>query len=209
MELKDLTLRVKNLLTHEECQSIIKEYEKKKILAVQEHSLITSGKKEKSTSKIVVLTDKSPNYKIIIEKIGFAISKWIEYLESQNRFHIHVLKNILNYPHSIRILKYSVGEYIKPHIDWNDFTHASVVLNLNSGYKGGKFVFMNGLFEVELEEGEALIFPADCFWVHEVTPVTEGERYSVNSFIYSLPPDIVIQTRNNLAEKKIKGILRK
>ena len=35
-----------------------------------------------------------------------------------------------------------------------------------------------------------MIFPASPFWVHEVKKITEGTRYSVNSFILGLPVEI-------------------
>jgi hypothetical protein len=43
-----------------------------------------------------------------------------------------------------------------------------------------------------LEKGDAVIFPANPFFIHEVTEVTEGRRYSVNSFLTSLPHEDVV-----------------
>ena len=42
-----------------------------------------------------------------------------------------------------------------------------------------------------MEKGDALIFPANHFFVHEVTEITEGRRYSVNSFLTSFPIEII------------------
>jgi predicted 2-oxoglutarate/Fe(II)-dependent dioxygenase YbiX len=96
------------------------------------------------------------------------------------------------------LLKYSTGASIHPHIDWGPFIHASCTFNLNDNYNGGEFAFFNGQHTITLGKGDALIFPADSFWVHEVKPVTEGIRYSTNSFITSLPDDIQRNLLNSL-----------
>ena len=84
-------------------------------------------------------------------------------------------------------MKYSLGAEIHPHSDHDPGTYGSISFNLNDNYEGGVFTFFNGNYSVELKKGDALIFPADYFWVHEVTPVTKGVRYSLNSFLNHLP----------------------
>jgi predicted 2-oxoglutarate/Fe(II)-dependent dioxygenase YbiX len=100
---------------------------------------------------------------------------------------MHVYKSCLKYAHLFRLLRYNVGASIHPHTDWMDFVHASCTINLNDSYSGGEFVFFNGQIEYKLGVGDALIFPADCFWVHEVKAITEGSRYSTNTFLMSIP----------------------
>jgi predicted 2-oxoglutarate/Fe(II)-dependent dioxygenase YbiX len=84
-------------------------------------------------------------------------------------------------------MKYETGAEIHPHSDHAPGTYGSISFNLNDNYEGGEFKFFNGNYTIPLNKGDALIFPADYFWVHEVTKVTKGERYSINSFIRSHP----------------------
>lgn len=51
-----------------------------------------------------------------------------------------------------------------------------------------------------MEKGDALIFPANSFFVHEVTEVTKGSRYSVNSFLTSIPLNNIDEIKNYVNE---------
>lgn len=194
MRLQDLILVVKNVLTPEECVSIIKEYERRRITAGSETSKNVDHKAiETSNYTVVPLPKSSPVYDLITDKMSLSLQAWANHLRSFNRFHTDLLVKQLNYPHAVRIMKYKKGQFIHPHTDWSPFTYASVTLNLNRDYEGGRFLFMKGLFEAELSQGDALVFPADTFWVHEVTEITEGVRYSVNSFIMDREPGAVTE----------------
>ena len=46
-----------------------------------------------------------------------------------------------------------------------------------------------------------MIWPADYFWVHEVTPITEGSRYSTNSFIRSIDSELPDETNTNIYDE--------
>ena len=59
------------------------------------------------------------------------------------------------------------------------------VLYLNDDYEGGELILNSVLDEndqpirLKPKKGEVVIFPSDVRFMHEVTPVTKGERYSV------------------------------
>lgn len=187
MNIFDLILVIKNHLSDEECQALINEYERKRITATKEQSYhIYEDKVIESNFKRVEVIENSPNYELVRSKTEQALTQWLDYLESKKLFSVPALRSVLRYPYNFRILKYDVGSYIHPHTDWDHFNYASVTLNLNDDYTGGEFSFMNGKHVLKLEKGDALIFPADHFWVHEVYPVTTGNRYSVNTFISSI-----------------------
>jgi predicted 2-oxoglutarate/Fe(II)-dependent dioxygenase YbiX len=93
-------------------------------------------------------------------------------------------------------MKYETGASIHPHSDHEPGIYGSISFNLNNDYEGGEFKFFNGNYTVKLDKGDALIFPADFFWVHEVSTVTRGTRYSINSFLTSSPYDILNQTKH-------------
>ena len=188
---KDSLLIVRGALSKDQCASLISEYETGKNESVNEqcpHAI--TGELTQSTFKRICLNPGTENFDLIHSATKNLIQQWLEYLESKKMFHTHALKNVLKYSHMYRLLKYEPGGWIHPHIDWDHFVHASCTFNLNEDYIGGQFSFFNGKYNVELKTGDALIFPADPFWVHEVKEVISGARYSTNSFITSLPDNI-------------------
>jgi alkylated DNA repair dioxygenase AlkB len=202
MNICDIALVIKNHLNGDECQQLIKEYERKKITAKQEQSFHAYEEKPKeSTYKMVSIKETSQQYDLIKSKTEDALKLWLDYLQSKNMFSVAVLRNNLRYTYAdFRILKYDVGKFIHPHTDWNHFNHASVSLNLNDEYTGGEFVFMNGERVVSLEKGDALVFPADFYWVHETKPILTGTRYTVNSFMSAV---------HSSSQKKLFGEIHK
>jgi len=193
MDVMDLVKVIPNVLSEEECKTLINEFEKRKINAEKEGSVDTQGNYLQSSFKVVEIKDASPHYNFVVEKINYCLTGWLEYLDFFDSFHIPILRNELRYPHKIRLLRYEVGESIHDHIDWIPFTNASVTLNLNSDYEGGEFQFFHKKKIIKLKQGDGLVFPADPFWVHGVLPVTKGKRYSMNSFIRSYPEEKVME----------------
>ena len=188
---KDSLLIVRGALSKDQCASLISEYEKEKDkFAYEQCDHAITGELTQSTFKRVCLNPGTKNFDLIHSATKTLIQQWLEYLESKKMFHTHTLKRVLKYSHMYRLLKYEPGGWIHPHIDWDHFVHASCTFNLNEDYIGGQFSFFNGKYNVELKTGDALIFPADPFWVHEVKEVISGARYSTNSFITSLPDNL-------------------
>ena len=190
-DITKLALTIPNFLTHEECDRLINEFEQRKEEANFEGSLnYNTNKLRQSTFKVVPLKPRTDSFNFIKGKTKLAIDTWINYLEQPQFFFTHQLKNNLNFSHNYRIMKYETGAEIHPHSDHDPGIYGSISFNLNDNYEGGEFKFFNGNYTIPLSKGDALIFPADFFWVHEVTKVTKGERYSINSFIRSYPEDV-------------------
>lgn len=85
----------------------------------------------------------------------------------------------------VRFNKYEVGESIRPHVDHihsifdgekRGIPVLSFVGVFNDNYKGGDFLLCGE--KIELNAGDTVIFPSVFLYPHEVTPVTEGTRYS-------------------------------
>lgn len=207
-DITKLALKIPNFLTHEECDGLINEFEQRKDRALLEDSLdYKTNKVRMSSFQVVPLVPLTDNFDLIREKTKKAIDIWIKYLDQPKYFFTYQLKNKLKFSHNYRIMKYETGAEIHPHSDHDTGTYASISFNLNGNYEGGVFNFFNGNYPVELKKGDALIFPADYFWVHEVTPVTKGCRYSVNSFIMKYPEDLmktVNMVGENLLREKLK-----
>ena len=187
-DITKLALKIPNFLTYQECDRLIDEFEQRKEEANLESSLdYKTNKHRESSFKVVHLKPRTNSFNFIKEKTKLAIDSWVKYLEQPQYFFTHQLKSNLNYSHDYRIMKYKTGAEIHPHSDYSPGTFGSISFNLNNNYEGGEFKFFNGNYTISLEKGDAWIFPCDFFWVHEVTPVTKGERYSINSFIRNLP----------------------
>ena len=188
----DLIYRVPNFLTDSECQFLIDEYEKRSDEFMVEHCPdANTGIDTYSTFTVISVNKHTPAYDLIFTKTQTAINQYFDYLQSFNAFHMPIMrKDSMNYSHYYRLMKYEVGSKIHPHTDHDPFVYGSITFNLNDDYTGGAFKFFNGQHEVNLSKGDMMIWPADYFWVHEVSPIETGVRYSTNSFLLSYPLDV-------------------
>ncbi len=190
-DITKLALKIPNFLTHEECDGLINEFKQRKNESSFERSLNYETNKERQSSFTVVpLLPKTSNFNLIKSKTKSALETYIDYLDQPGYFFTYQLKEALNFSHNYRIMEYTTNSEIHPHSDHDPGVYGSISFNLNDDYKGGEFKFFNGNYTVNLNKGDALIFPADYFWVHEVTPITEGTRYSINSFICRYPESV-------------------
>jgi hypothetical protein len=206
----DLALKIPNFLSYEECDNLIGEFEERKIEADFEKSLnYNTNEFRQSTFSVVPLRPNTNSFNFIRQKTKEAINLYIEYLDKPKLFFTHLLKEHLRFSHNYRIMKYPTGAEIHPHSDHQAGTYGSISFNLNDDYEGGEFRFFNGKHTVKLNKGDALIFPADFFWVHEVTKVTSGNRYSINSFLCDAPREIAdtsLRIHHLLSEDYIKNV---
>lgn len=197
----DLIYRVPNFLTDDECELLITEFEERSTEATLESCPdANTGIDTTSTFDRVILKEGTKPYDLIFTKTEKAVNEYIKYLESFESFHIPCIRKSMLYSHTYRLLKYKVGAKIHPHTDHDPYTYGSITFNLNDDYTGGKFKFFNGKYEVDLKRGEMMIWPADYFWVHEVTPVETGSRYSTNSFLLSVPADFRDSLRKEMKD---------
>jgi hypothetical protein len=190
-------------ISDEECNIVINEFtehDQKGESSYESSIHATTGLRVDSTFRAVSLLPGTAAFKIVHRCTQTVINRWIQYLDSMQKFNIKVFKQCLRYSHDYRVLKYEAGSSIHPHTDWDVFTFGSCTLALNDSYDGGTFSFFNGEQTIRLRKGSAMIWPADCFWVHEVTPVTSGSRYSVNSFINSIPENLKLQVVQSINE---------
>lgn len=190
-DITKLALKLPNFLTHQECDGLINEFNERR----EERELEGSKNYHTNTIRtssftVVPLIPKTFNFELIKSKTKEAVSQYLEYLNQPNYFFIDSLRKNLKFSHNYRIMEYGTGAEIHPHSDHAPGTYGSISFNLNDNYEGGKFQFFNRNYSVNLKKGDALIFPADYFWIHEVTPVTKGVRYSLNSFLTAVPYNV-------------------
>jgi hypothetical protein len=77
------------------------------------------------------------------------------------------------------------GEY-KTHTDHFDLYPRvlSCSFILNENYDGGDFSFFEGEYIVKKEAGSAVIFPSNFCFPHAVTPVSNGDRHAIITWIH-------------------------
>jgi predicted 2-oxoglutarate/Fe(II)-dependent dioxygenase YbiX len=207
-DITKLALKIPNFLTHEECDGLIQEFnERREERSLEGSKNYHTNSHKTSSFTVVPLISKTPNFNLIKNKTKKAIETYINYLSQPEYFFTDSLKNSLRFSHNYRIMEYTTGAEIHPHSDHDMGTYGSISFNLNDDYEGGVFTYFNGKHSVELKKGDALIFPADYFWVHEVTPVTKGTRYSLNSFLRKYPSEIMSYS-NYLGELLYKDYLQ-
>jgi hypothetical protein len=100
----------------------------------------------------------------------------------------NIPKDIIQIHHTgFHILKYeNFGKY-KEHIDdfgsnYFSFRRLSMSILLNDNYTGGEFSFFNDQYRISLKKNQAIIFPSNFMFPHQILPVTSGSRWSIVSW---------------------------
>ena len=83
------------------------------------------------------------------------------------------------------ILKYGAGQQFTNHIDDHPMYHRrmSTVYYLNENYTGGEINFPRFNITFKPKANQMLMFPSTYVYNHSVSPVTEGTRYAVVSWL--------------------------
>ena len=193
MELKInyLIFKQKNIVNKNDCTFLIDVFEKHINLSSTEGSFkYIEGKNPHPEIDNFKCLNLSLNTEIKeIEKALEIASNYIFLMVK--KYHAFLKENIslvipidwMNSTSNIRILKYSVGEQIKDHLDVSLVNRVSCTLNLNENYEGGEFTFFSGKHIETFKTGDAMIFPAEHIWIHGTKPITKGTRYSINCFL--------------------------
>ena len=124
---------------------------------------------------------------VFYEELNHAVSGVAE------RYSEEVKKNkrdfVVQKTTDFRLNKYEKGGYMSLHSDNIHHSHgqtfgypqASVLLFLNDNFKGGEFLVSEE--QPTIKTGEALIFPSNFMFPHEVKKITQGTRWSIVSWL--------------------------
>lgn len=91
----------------------------------------------------------------------------------------------------IDLLKYEANEYEAGYVFHTDFGPKtterclSVSICLNNDFIGGEFLFKIGEEEIQYPQnvGDAIVFPSNFMFPHQVNKVTKGTRYAIVSWV--------------------------
>jgi hypothetical protein len=86
---------------------------------------------------------------------------------------------------SYGILKYGAGQQFTNHIDDHPSYHrrVSTVYYLNDNYEGGEINFPRFNITFKPKANQMIVFPSTYVYNHSVSPVVQGERYAVVSWL--------------------------
>lgn len=179
-KLEDYIYIVKNALSLNLCNEVLEEF---KNSDEWQDAIIHSGKIEKHLRNCQVIAMSYPHViqknKDIRHRLDNAIfdgaSKCIK--EYNTRFSYCRIEEDSGY----ELLKYPEGCFYTQHVDSFKARPRAVSCSfiLNDDFEGGEFAFFNREIKYKLEKGDALMFPSNFMYPHEVMPVTKGTRYSI------------------------------
>lgn len=89
------------------------------------------------------------------------------------------------------ILRYDANQYKAGYDFHQDFghdcsqRHLSISICLNNEYEGGEFVFNipGGYYTIPQNVGDAVIFPSNFMFPHQVNKITRGTRYALIGWV--------------------------
>jgi predicted 2-oxoglutarate/Fe(II)-dependent dioxygenase YbiX len=178
-KLEDYIYIVKNALSHEVCNETLNEFINSDEWA---DTAIASGvnKNVRNCQTIVIsfphVIQKNKDVRHKLDNAIFdGASKCIR--EYNTKFSHCKIEEDSGY----ELLKYPEGCFYIEHTDSFKARPRAVSCSfiLNNDYEGGEFAFFNRELKYKVEKGDALMFPSNFMYPHEVMPVTKGTRYSI------------------------------
>lgn len=183
--LSDFIVVIRNLVTREWCDHILHTY--------KDHPdwswALTAGGLDLSHRKVRQMYISSDVVKQQDQRYAEMDAKVFDVISKAKDFYMNTLseKRGMKYMPPVssdegyQILHYAEGYYFKEHCD--DGVGMSrlltCTLNLSDDHDGGLFRFLRGEFDVRLNAGDAVLFPSNFMFPHEITPITRGDRYSI------------------------------
>jgi predicted 2-oxoglutarate/Fe(II)-dependent dioxygenase YbiX len=78
-------------------------------------------------------------------------------------------------------LKYELGQFYKQHVDsFPDKPRLlTISIALNDDFEGGEWAWFDRKIVKRFKTGDAVLFPSNFMFPHEILPVTKGTRYAL------------------------------
>jgi predicted 2-oxoglutarate/Fe(II)-dependent dioxygenase YbiX len=178
--INDYIVVIKNALTNPLCDAILDEFTKSDEWT---DTVVDTGviKKDIRNCKTIAISyphiiQKNKKVRLKLDKYIFlSASKCIK--EYNAKFSHCKIEEDSGY----ELLKYPEGCFYTEHTDSFKAVPRAVSCSfiLNDDFEGGEFAFFNRELKYKLEKGDALMFPSNFMYPHEVMPVTKGTRYSI------------------------------
>tara|TARA_S200002703_G_scaffold142895_2_gene135542 strand:+ start:29 stop:589 length:561 start_codon:yes stop_codon:yes gene_type:complete len=185
--MREYILEVKKLIPQVFCEKIISYFDNN----YEQASIAVVGEKEKADKDIrnclsrSVLRTKTLGEKICSTAIKSKIFNCVAHYEKKYSIGISKITQL-------DILKYETNEHKAGFSFHTDFgsecsdRHLSISICLNNEYEGGEFVFKfpnESEFTLPQNTGDAVIFPSNFMFPHQVNKITKGTRYALIGWV--------------------------
>ena len=172
----------KNILSQELCNAIIEEDFNYSKSTYSTHKGLSPDKERVKMDEIWIRKD-SDYYEPLKSIVSDVANLYTEEVKKSKR------NFVVQKTTDFRVNKYEKGGYMSLHCDNIHHSHgqqygypqASVLLFLNDDFEGGEFIVSE--LRLKIEKGDAIIFPSNFMFPHEVKEVTKGTRWSIVSWL--------------------------
>jgi len=180
--MKEYILEVKKIIPETFC---------KKIISYFDNNYNDAGTTGEGVNKNIrncltrsLLEPKSFGEKICLNAVKEKIFECVKHYKNKHNVDIEKISQL-------DILRYDSNEFKAGYNFHHDFgnnvmeRHLSISICLNNEYEGGEFVFdiPEGYYTVPQNIGDAVIFPSNFMFPHQVNKVTKGTRYALIGWV--------------------------
>ena len=178
--IQDYIVVIKNALTDSLCDLVLNEFTNSDDWV---DTVVVNGIVKKNIRSCETIVTSYPHIIEKNKKVRLKIDKYLMASASQC-----IKEYNTKFPHcqieedsGYELLKYSEGCFYTEHTDSFKARPRAVSCSfiLNDDFEGGEFAFFSRELKYKLEKGDALMFPSNFMYPHEVIPVTKGTRYSI------------------------------
>ena len=172
----------KNILSQELCNAIMEENFNYSKSTYSTHKGLSPDEERVKMDEIWIRKD-SDYYEPLKSIVSDVANLYAEEVKKAKR------NFVVQKTTDFRVNKYEKGGYMSLHCDNIHHSHgqqygypqASVLLFLNDDFEGGQFIVSE--LELNINKGDAIIFPSNFMFPHEVKEVTKGTRWSIVSWL--------------------------
>lgn len=176
----DYIIVIKNSLTHSLCDAILQEF---KDSNEWQDTVVGTGAVKKNIRNCETIVMSYPHIIEKNKKVRLKLDKYVflsatKCIQEYNAKFLHCK---IEEDSGYEILKYSEGCFYTQHVDSFKARPRAVSCSfiLNDDFEGGEFAFFDRELKYKLEKGDAIMFPSNFMYPHEIMPVTQGTRYSI------------------------------
>ena len=172
-----------NKLSSKACDSIISFFNQNALWnpSTFSNNKENTGKVSKVDMNEYWITDKDQYYDVLKKTFRSAVDEYIK---------VHTRITPTAYT-AFRMNHYAEGGFMRNHVDniyrshgqQYGYPHLTSLLFLNDNYKGGDFMMLDDSYKPEIKKGSVIVFPSNFMYDHEVKKVTEGNRYTIMTWI--------------------------
>jgi predicted 2-oxoglutarate/Fe(II)-dependent dioxygenase YbiX len=179
-DIADYIVHLGGALPRDYCQAVLQEYrdgEDWKAARLESHDV----RRDVRDTDVIALSDRN-----VIARNRGVRQRLDETLvrhtgEVLRRYHAHFPRCQVERGTGFELLRYRTGGFYRQHTD--SFHHAPRELAcsflLNDDFEGGEFAFFDRTRRFAMRQGDAILFPANFMYPHEIVPVTAGVRYAI------------------------------